>query len=199
MKTWYTENVKNWISNGCNPNEASKVENMVIKVTQRFMAFDDADLRKHFVNLRCLALYLCDLSPIPEGVWEFSELKELSVSNKFSGNKSEISPKIKNLTKLVHLQFSNCDLTAIPDDVWELSELQSLDFNDNNICNISPKIKNLTKLTYFQCRYNKLTTFPTEICQSTKLIYLDCGGNQFDTLDPDVINFIASKRQNALV
>ena len=194
--TWLTVDVDDWVSNGCNPNEASKVEFMIILVRQQFVApnpLHDAGLFKHFVNLRCLSLHLCDLPTIPEGVWELSELKELSVSCN-SGNKSEISPKIKNLTKLVHLQFSNCvNLTTIPDDVWELSELQSLYFNNNNIYKISPKIKNLTKLIDFQCRNNQLTTFPTEIYQLPNLIHLDCRGNPFDLLNPDVLDFIASK------
>ena len=56
---WDTESFINWTTNGCNINDASKVD--TLEITYFGNDLHEAGLFKHFVNLRILDLSSCHL------------------------------------------------------------------------------------------------------------------------------------------
>ena len=143
---WDTRSFIKWVSNGCNINDASKVERL--DVTYFGLNLHKAGLFKHFVNLRILDLSQSCLTEIPEEVWELTQLTELYV---YYNAICEISPKIKNLTKLKYLDFQNNDLSTFPVEICQLTNLISFNYDDNKLDILDPavvdfinKIENIT-------------------------------------------------------
>ena len=134
-KTWGTESFAKWISNGCNINDASKVD--TLNVTYFGKDLHEAGLFKHFVNLRVLYLSYCGLSAIPEEVWELQKLTVLYVNHNYI---CEMSPKIKNLTNLQHFNCEENELTTFPIEICQLTKLSKFYYNDNELDILDPAV-----------------------------------------------------------
>ena len=132
---WDTSTFIKWVSNGCNINDASKVETLYVTFFGKDL--HKAGLLKHFVNLRVLYLTYCGLNAIPDEVWELQKLTVLYVNHNYI---CEMSPKIKNLTNLQRFNCQNNNLIAFPVEICQLTNLTSFNYANNELDILDPAV-----------------------------------------------------------
>lgn len=133
---------------------------------------------------------------IPEWVFKMKKLKIIAINGMFCeyefGNYGaysikgdcfkieEISPQIKNLTKLTSLSLSNNDIRTLPIELTTLKNLKAIDFSDNpglhDVATIE-KIVSLEFLSFYGCH---LTEMPTNIGNLKHLKELNLEGNSIN-------------------
>ena len=127
MTHWASTSFHKWISDGCDIKSAAEVKCLAMPTS---ISNNDIGLLKHFVNLRYLNISSCNLSAIPEEVWELTQLEDLYIQK---NNICEISPKIKNLTNLKFFDCRYNNLTAFPVEICQLTKLNNFIFNGNKL------------------------------------------------------------------
>ena len=135
MTHWHTTDYKKWISDGCDIESAAEVNSLAIMSTS--ILNNDIGLLEHFVNLCLLSISYCELTAIPEEVWELTQLKYLSL---IGCNIVEISPKIKNLTNLKLFDCHSNKLTAFPVEICQLTKLLEFNYADNQLDVLDPVV-----------------------------------------------------------
>ena len=133
MTYWTGPNFETWVYNGCDIESAAEVNSLEMPTLNN----GDIGLLKHFVNLRYLDLSFCDLSAIPEEVWELTQLEYLHIQH---NNICEISPKIKNLTNLKSFDCRFNNLTTFPVEICQLTKLLEFNYADNQLDVLDPVV-----------------------------------------------------------
>ena len=145
MTHWASTSFHKWISDGCDIKSAAEVKCLAMPTS---ISNNDIGLLKHFVNLRYLNISSCNLSAIPEEVWELTQLEDLYIQK---NNICEISPKIKNLTNLKRFNCNSNKLTAFPVEICQLTKLYCFIYYGNQLDVLDPDVvdflHNLNKLT----------------------------------------------------
>ena len=145
MTHWSSRSFHKWIYDGCDIKSAAEVKCFSMPLS---ISNNDIGLLKHFVNLRYLNISSCNLSAIPEEVWELTQLEDLYIQK---NNICEISPKIKNLTNLKRFNCNSNKLTAFPVEICQLTKLYCFIYYGNQLDVLDPDVvdflHNLNKLT----------------------------------------------------
>ena len=134
MRQWDTVDFINWINNGCDTESAVEANYLSISCVSDIQKLH---LLKHFINLRYLNISSCNLSAIPEEVWELTQLEDLYIHK---NHICEISPKIKNL---INLKFFDCRhnfLTAFPVEICQLTKLLEINYDGNKFDVLDPAV-----------------------------------------------------------
>ena len=134
MTHWASTSFHKWISDGCDIKSAAEVKCLAMPTS---ISNNDIGLLKHFVNLRYLNISSCNLSAIPEEVWELTQLEDLYIHK---NHICEISPKIKNL---INLKFFDCRhnfLTAFPVEICQLTKLLEINYDGNKFDVLDPAV-----------------------------------------------------------
>ncbi|MCK5762671.1 MAG: leucine-rich repeat domain-containing protein, partial [Clostridiales bacterium] len=134
-------------------------------------------------NLQKLDLSGGEFENIPDEIWNFEDLVELSL------NISIIPKEIKNLKRLRLLEISGKDLKKIPDEISEFALLETLIISNCEICKLPESIEKLTSL-----RCIKLINLPNlDLVDTFKklsllkyLKVLDLSGNDLYDLPPEI-------------
>ena len=137
MTQWGSLDYKHWASSGCDMKIAAGVGYLSLSFCNNLRAKGLFKHFVHFVNLRELDLSFCDLSAIPEEVWELTELEYLHIHK---NHICEISPKIKNLTNLKRFDCRLNNLTAFPVEICQLTKLDNFRFNGNKLDVLDPDV-----------------------------------------------------------
>ena len=125
---------------------------------------------------------------IPQGIFQLTNLKELSISyNQITA----IPDAIANLANLTELNLWGNQITTIPDAIAQLANLTSLDLNNNQITAIPDAIAQLANLTSLYLWSNQIVAISDAIIQLANLTTLDLWGNQITTI-PDAITQLAN-------
>ena len=130
MAYWGSADFHHWASSGCDIKSAAGVVCLSFCFNYSDINVHTCGLFKHFVNLRYLDLSCCGLTTIPEEVWEFTSLQVLCVQYNYI---CEISPKIKNLTKLKSFQCQSNNITSFPVEICQLTKLFRFVFAKNKL------------------------------------------------------------------
>ena len=134
---WSNFDYQLWVSNGCDINIASDVYYLEFYYDGNKPINFHAGIFKHFVNLEGIDLSMCRLTTIPEDVWELTQLTKLHV---YDNDICEISPKIKNLTKLKVFSCEDNNITAFPVEICQLTKLVDFCFYNNELDVLDPKV-----------------------------------------------------------
>ena len=164
MTVWNNLNYQQWISNGCDINSAAEVDILEMELANTNNCLH-AGLLKHFVNLRHLSISYCCLTTIPEDVWELTQLTRLYVNNNAI---CEISPKIKNLTKLEVFHCDCNNITAFPVEICQLTKLVHFDFYDNKLDVLDQTVVDFVSQIQHVNQYYNNTSSSTFFINSTK-------------------------------
>lgn len=148
----------------------------------------------------------CELTEVPEEVFNLSNLRELSLAGNqlttlpgsiaalsnlerfvIAGNRlRDLPEEITQLSELVGLWAHGNVLHTLPDDWSQLTKLQSLSLAGNALQNVPCSIVSLTALTELNLAGNKLAQLPPGLqglCQLEKLIV---HGNQLQSLPEEI-------------
>jgi internalin A len=115
----------------------------------------------------------CELSELPPGISQLSELRELLLGG---ARVRSLPPDITRLTNLEDLRMGYNDLTAIPAEVFELASLRKLYLHSNRIGSIPSAIGRLRNLQHLDVGRNELTTLPAALGR-LPLVTLDLAHN----------------------
>ena len=158
-----------------------------------------------------------DFKALPEAIFSFENLEELTVSNpvnyweeielpmlaiasaigKLTQLKSlyinglaieKLPESIVHLKNLEHLSINNCSLKEVPDGIWQLPKLKFLWLSSNELTRISEEI-NLPELQNISLNRNKFKTLPEALAELSKLKKIDLKDNPLGQL-PDAFNQI---------
>ena len=146
MRQWDTVDFINWINNGCDTESAVEANYLSISCVSDIQKLH---LLKHFINLRYLNISSCNLSAIPEEVWELTQLTSLDVS---CNDICEISPKIKNLTNLEQFYCNHNSLISFPIEMCQLTKLFDFCYDYNHLDVLDPDVVNFIR-SKFQCEF----------------------------------------------
>jgi Leucine-rich repeat (LRR) protein len=126
-----------------------------------------------------LSLGYLNLTTIPEKLFEYKELTDLSLK----GNElTQIPDKIGQLTKLVSINLSNNKLKTLPKGIGALQELKCLWAMENVIDSLPIEFCKLQKLREVTFYNNQLTMLPKDFGQLKSLEILDLCDNKLASL-----------------
>ena len=125
-------------------------------------------------KLEVLSLYNCQLTSLPDDIYDMPSLTSLSISR---NNLGSISSDIQKLTTLTALHCDDINMTTLPVEIGYLVNLTNIQASDNQLTTIPAEIGNLDKLNYLAFRSNSITSIAPEIGNLTGLRYLDLTGN----------------------
>jgi Leucine-rich repeat (LRR) protein len=127
-------------------------------------------------SLKSLSLKCNELSGFPYKICDFSNLKDLCLSQT---DIEEVPDVVNRLSMLETLQIDGCKLTTFPKAVCSLINLKVLDISKNKINKLpsaSTEMKNLVNLEEFYANDCQLTGWSQLYCQA-KLRILHLSGN----------------------
>jgi len=141
-----------------------------------------------YENLKNLSIINCQLSYIPESLYD---MKSINILNLNKNQIKYISPKIKNLTNITDLYLSFNFIEIIPDEIGECIKLKNLCISNNLIENIPKTIGNLKKLKFLYVENNQLSSLPSELTDCNNLLYiLFLPQNRYFKVKPHILRFI---------
>jgi len=116
-----------------------------------------------------------DLETIPEKIFEFCNLKMLSLSSNLI---TKIPSQISNLKKLEELYLDRNKITELPEEIGDLPKLKKLILSNNKIRLLPNNFYNLTNLEILNFITNELEEITDDIGKLTKLEYLYLRSNK---------------------
>ena len=146
-------------------------------------------------NNRMIALSLrgCDLTTIPDTLWELSELQTLIVGE---NPLNSLSGRIGELKHLKQLYIYNTELTALPDSIGSLTDLRILDLGHNKLTTVPESLGNLVSLSFLYLHDNKLAALPAALFERLdRLTYLNVGDNWLMSPLPESISRLTNLRE----
>ncbi|XVF82116.1 hypothetical protein PTKIN_Ptkin16aG0018900 [Pterospermum kingtungense] len=126
-------------------------------------------------QLRYLDLSGAEIHCLPDRVSRLSNLETLKLSDCF--RLARLPEKIKNLTKLEHLDRKMTSISNLPDSIGNLEQLAYLDLSGTEIRSLPQgvcSLHNLQTLKLSNCL--RLTSLPTDMNNLTSLKHLDMEG-----------------------
>ncbi|TLF43232.1 DUF1963 domain-containing protein [Maribacter aurantiacus] len=137
--------------------------------------------------VRFLVLENPTFTEIPEAVFTFRNLEELSISLK-SGNwrneklpLTEVSNRIGELRELKKLHISGAEIQALPQSLSQLKDLEQLSINNCKLNSVPQELFQLPKLKFLWLATNELNQIP-QIIALPELRTLDLSNNLLKTL-----------------
>jgi len=138
-----------------------------------------------FEDLRILSLANSLLTELPSDIKKLKKLEKLSLE----GNNIKSLPRefseLKNLTTLC-LGFSKFE--SIPKEIFELKNLRFLYIQYNSIDEIPSDIKRLIHLKELNIRGNNIREIPSDIAELDKMKVLNLGRNKITKLPQEISN-----------
>lgn len=123
-----------------------------------------------FPNLKKLTLDGNDKYPVPEPVFQLTQLEFLALSS----FKDSLSwTKLDALQNLRFLSLDFCGLKTVPPAVLSLKKLQGLDLTGNEIAHLPEETSGLTELITLDLTNNSFTEIPLALKNNPKLKYID--------------------------
>lgn len=116
-----------------------------------------------------------DLLVIPEKIFEFRNMKLLSLSSNLL---TKIPDKISKLVNLEELYLDRNKLTELPDEIGELSKLRKLILSNNKIRNFPENFYKLSNLEILNIVSNELEQITDDVGKMVKLEYLYLRSNK---------------------
>ena len=168
------------------------------KQRQKFYMFMDKFLNKYHkpnfdfhsikniqcINLQKLSLECCNLTIIPNFVFDLINLTDLNLSRNYIKAKA-ITDKFKNLTKLTTLNLSDNSIIKITNDYKHLTNLTTLDLTNNKITEIPEIIFALKKLSDVK--------YTTRIIKKLPANFWDCKNKIINFSDNFILKLFPEK------
>jgi Leucine-rich repeat (LRR) protein len=171
---WYLEDLKKWISNGCDNDTALQI--IKLDLTFNELTTIPNEIFK-LINLQVLFLQNNKITTIPAGL----RVK----TNSFNLLPNEIG-KLINLKKLF-LGFNT--LTTIPAEIGNLVNLKALNLCENKLTILPNEIGNLINLEELYIECNDLITIPITIT-NIREVFIFIGNNPIEYIPPQVMRHI---------
>lgn len=149
--------------------------------SKEFTNIDEAakDPRKVY----CLRLENCDIDSIPDIVFSFHNLDQLTITG---GLIKEIPDGIKNLTKLRTLNLSSNTIETISPYIKRLKKLETLNLSENKLDILPTEFKELQSLENLDLSFNALKKVYACILSLSNLKHLNITGNDILRLPLDI-------------
>jgi Leucine-rich repeat (LRR) protein/GTPase SAR1 family protein len=131
------------------------------------------------------ALYLshCNLTTIPEEVFELEHLQHLDLKN----NRLVYLPRdVSRLKELKGLYLNHNRLKELPDEITSLPHTQVLKLDGNRLKKLPESIDRLKELRYLYAGDNHLRELPPELFQLRRLKVLNLSNNRLETLPTEI-------------
>ncbi len=119
--------------------------------------FQNFNENRTFYDIEHVNLDGCNLTSIPEEIYELQNLKTLSLD---FNQISEIYKEISNLVSLKHLYLNYNQLKSLPDSIGDLQSLKGLSIMHNNVNSLPISLKKLKNLKYIYIRGTRITQAP---------------------------------------
>ena len=116
-----------------------------------------------------------DLEVIPDKIFEFCNMKLLSLSSNLL---TKIPDKISKLQKLEELYLDRNKLIELPDEIGELRKLRKLVLSNNKIRNLPINFYNLNNLEILNLVSNDLETITDDVGKIVNLKHLYLRSNK---------------------
>ncbi|MFS4416601.1 DUF1963 domain-containing protein [Maribacter sp. 2307ULW6-5] len=123
----------------------------------------------HPTDVRFLTLQNPSFTALPEALFGFAHLEELTLHQKANVWDAEKLPlsvlqsELGQLSKLKKLHISGTSVEQVPESIGQLTQLEQLSINNNLVAQIPDAIWQLPKLKFLWLSANKLTSIPENI------------------------------------
>ncbi|MFD0796631.1 DUF1963 domain-containing protein [Maribacter chungangensis] len=123
----------------------------------------------HPTDVRFLTLQNPSFTALPEALFGFTNLEELTLHQKANVWDEEklpfkvLQPELGQLSKLKKLHISGTSVEQVPESIGQLTQLEQLSINNNLVEQIPDAIWQLPKLKFLWLSANKLTSIPENI------------------------------------
>jgi len=132
-------------------------------------------ISKKIFDVKHVNLDGCNLTEIPEPIFELVNLKTLSLER---NHLIRILDLIGNLSSLERLDLCWNLITEIPNSIGELKSLKSLSLSHNKIDRLPSALKDLDSLEYLYLRDNNIAHFPAILKNMISLKDIDLDDNK---------------------
>lgn len=157
--------------------EYDAVQNIYNK-QKKWGEYKNLVLKLENLDLNATRFYFMEKTPkIPEKLFEFTNLKYLSINGKYL---TEIPRNIGNLKKLEYLNFSGNKLSSIPNEILELTSLKSITLDNNEYSHFPEEILNMVNIEEISFNDNKITKIRPLLDKAAfnkRITYFSFGGN----------------------
>lgn len=138
-------------------------------------------------NLSVLNLRDNEISELPSGLFELTELTKLDLSHNLL---KEIPRSISKLSNLVDLNLSFNQLEQVDNNLCMLRALQVLQIDQNRLLNLPTDVGLLQSLTSFSCARNSISELPDTFGKLANLKELDLSYNCLNELPRSFKNLL---------
>lgn len=116
-----------------------------------------------------------DLETIPDKIFEFKNIKMLSLSSNLI---TKIPDKISNLKNLEEFYLDRNKIVELPESIGELPKLKKLILSNNKIKHLPDTFYNLSNLELLNIISNELEEIKDDVLKLSKLEYLYIRANK---------------------
>lgn len=140
-------------------------------------------------NLQHLFLEACNLTKIPEGIFQLENLKVLILSmNRISDISQIVTAKFAG--ELIRLEAPENQIGSIPNEISSLKKLEILNLSCNNLRSIPDSIGELVELKVLNVSINNLETIPHAISRLRNIEIFSFLFNPIEYIPPSVARLI---------
>lgn len=140
--------------------------------------------------LTTLDLTGCQLTHIPQEVFELTQLTKLDCGSFIKNDANEIKVVPKQISLLENLEFlflTGNQLTRLPKEICQLKKLKYIYLSYNQLVEIPAEIGHLHCLQLLDLGNNRLSALPTEIAQLKNLVILILDNNPLEMPPPEIV------------
>jgi Leucine-rich repeat (LRR) protein len=124
-----------------------------------------------------------DMEIIPDKIFEFSNMKMLSLSGNLL---TKIPTKISKLKNLEELYLDRNKLTSLPEEIGELQKLRKIILSNNKISKLPNNFYNLISLEILNIVSNELEEIIDDVSKMVNLEYLYLRSNKLIYISKEV-------------
>ena len=141
---------------------------------------------RNLINNGHLNLSRRGLSLVPPAIWELGgkELRSINLSGNPQINAFE--GKMRNLSRVTHLDLSGTGIVSLPNDFCELKSLTELKLDNCKIAEFPRILGSMIQIEHLSIGGNKLASLPPEIGGMTGLQYLKLSENPMTSLPSEI-------------
>ncbi|MCV6636584.1 leucine-rich repeat domain-containing protein [Candidatus Albibeggiatoa sp. nov. NOAA] len=135
-----------------------------------------------------LDLSACELSELPDAVWELTWLEELDL---YANHLTVLPSEIAKLKQLRILDMEGCPLQTLPAEIGTLCCLEELNLHGCQLQTLPAEIGQLSQLQLLDVYRNRLHSLPDELGNLSSLRALSLGGTALAEL-PTTLGYLSA-------